>query len=107
VNVINLLDNIDNPLGARRNTFVVNLYNALSACGMPLHGLPTTPTTLGNTRIQRKQSNIFSLVMNAIVKNSKEIVQIMDCINFMQVDIEKCYIDIHEHTMKDQLKYFK
>jgi hypothetical protein len=102
VNVINLLDNnIDNPLGARRNTFVVNLSNALSACGMPLHGPPTTPTTFGNTRIQRKWSNIFSLVINAIVKNSKEIVQVMDCINFMQLEIEKCYIDIQERTMKD------
>lgn len=68
MNVINLLDNnIDNPLGARRNIFVVKLSNALSACAMPLHGLPTTPTILGNTRIQRKHSNIFSLIINAIV----------------------------------------
>jgi hypothetical protein len=72
-----------------------------------IHGPPTTPATFGNTRIQRKWLNIFSLAVNAIVKNSKKIVQVMDCINFTQVDIEKCCIDIHKDTMKDRLKYFK
>ncbi len=33
--------------------------------------------------------------------------QVMDCINFMQLKIEKCCIDIQERTMKDWLKYFK
>jgi hypothetical protein len=40
--------------------------------------LLTTLTTLGSTRVNRKQNNAFSLVFEATDKNNKVMVEAMD-----------------------------
>jgi hypothetical protein len=61
----------------------------------------TTPIALGSIGVKCKQSNMFSLVINATNKNTKVVMEVMDRINLMQLEIEECCMKINEHTIKD------
>jgi hypothetical protein len=46
-------------------------------------------TTMGNIGITKKQTSIFMLVIEAINKHSKNIVDVMDRINTIQLYIDR------------------
>lgn len=62
--------------------------------------------TLGNIGVKRK-SYVFTLVIGAINKNSKVLVDAMDWINSIQLDIDKNITKMQEKTLKQYLKYLK
>jgi hypothetical protein len=43
-----------------------------------------------------------SLVIKAIIRNHKEMVEVMDHINLTYLQIKECYINLQEHIMKNQ-----
>jgi hypothetical protein len=64
-----------------------NTINAFIAC--TLQFLITTLVAPRNTRVKCKRTNMFSQVIDATNKNIKVVMEAMDCINFMQLEIEK------------------
>jgi hypothetical protein len=50
--------------------------------------------TPGNTRIKQKQLNVFSPVIDVIVKNNKELVEAMDRINQTKLEIENHHTNV-------------
>lgn len=55
-------------------------------------------TTLGNIGVKRKRSSIFTLVIEAINKNIKVLMDSMDRINSIQLDIDKNITKMQEKT---------
>ncbi len=62
--------------------------------------------TLGNIGVKRK-SYVFTLVIEAIDKNNKVLVDAMDQLNSIQLDIDKNITKMQEKTLKQYLKYLK
>jgi len=50
---------------------------------------PTTPITFESTKIKRKRSNIFSLIIKVTKNNNKSIIETMEHMNITQLEIEK------------------
>jgi hypothetical protein len=70
VNIINLSDDyVDSPWDLVMHLFSSSLM--LQTHAIPPQGPSTTLITPGNTRIKQKQLNVFSPIIDVIVKNNK------------------------------------
>jgi hypothetical protein len=73
----------------------MNLLNIPNAFVVPTSQPSTTiPIALGSTRIKQKWLNMFSLVIDALNKNTKVVMEMIDRIYFVQLEIEECYMKI-------------
>jgi len=69
--------------------------------------MPTTRTTSGSTKVERKWMSIFMLVIEATYKHSKNIVDAMDQNNIIQQDIDNNRTKFLKKTFNAHLKYVK
>ncbi len=68
---------------------------------------PTFATTLENTKIKKNQLLVFMLVIEAMDKHNRILLDTVDQINIVELDIENNQTKFQEKNFKPHLKYRK